>query len=70
MARLNHGPAHQESQSSGRRPGTVIVSGLSPAPRSNTDTDPGTTDTDKDVVLDLGNSSADYAEKPDGQYRF
>ena len=46
----------------------MIVSGLS-APRSNTDTDPGTTDSDKDVVLDLGNSSADYAEKPDGQYR-
>ncbi|KAH9984919.1 hypothetical protein BJV77DRAFT_143332 [Russula vinacea] len=62
------GYSTQDSQSSGRCPGTVIVSGLS-APRSNTDTDPGTTDSDKDVVLDLGNSSADYAEKPDGQYR-
>ena len=72
MAKLNNGPAHQESQSSGKFPSNVVVSGFTPAPRSNSNTDtyPGTTDTDKDVVLDLGNPPADCAEKPDGIYGF
>jgi hypothetical protein len=72
MAKLNSGPAHQESQSSGKFPSNVVVSGFTPAPRSNSNTDtyPGTTDTDKDVVLDLGNPPADCAEKPDGIYGF
>jgi hypothetical protein len=47
----------------------MIVSGFTPAPRG-TDTDPGTTDTDKNDVLDLENPPADCAEKPDGPYRF
>ena len=70
MAEPNNGPAYQESQSSGKFPGAVIVSGFSPAPRNNTETNSGTTDTVKDVVLDLGQPPVDCSEKPDGQYMF
>ncbi|KAF8495957.1 hypothetical protein F5888DRAFT_1707883 [Russula emetica] len=42
-----------QSQSSGRFPSHVIVSSLSPAPQSNSDSEPGTTLADKNDITEL-----------------
>ena len=56
MAELNCGPAHPQSGSSGRFPGHVVVSGLSPAPQSNSDSERETTLADKNDI-ELGKVS-------------
>jgi hypothetical protein len=51
---LNCGPAHPQSQSSGRFPSHVIVSSLSPTPQGNSDSEPGTAFADKNDSIELG----------------
>jgi hypothetical protein len=67
MKKLNSGPAHLQSRSSTRFPGTVIVSNFSGAQLSNSDTNPESTDTNKNDVLELGKLPV---EKPDDSYEF
>ncbi|KAF8476312.1 hypothetical protein DFH94DRAFT_855241 [Russula ochroleuca] len=56
-----------QSRSSTRFPGTVIVSNFSGAQLSNSDTNPESTDTNKNDVLELGKLPV---EKPDDSYEF
>jgi hypothetical protein len=67
VAELSCGPTHPQSRVSGRFPGTVIVSNLSSAPLSNSDSEPGTTLADKNDIIELGKVAA---EKPGVPYEF
>jgi hypothetical protein len=54
VAELNCGLAHPQSQASGRLPGHVIVSNLSPAQQSNSDSEAGITHAEKNDIIELG----------------
>jgi hypothetical protein len=61
-------PAHLQSRSSTRYPATVIVSNFSGGQLSNSDTNAGSADMNKnDDVLELGKLPED---KPDGPFEF
>jgi hypothetical protein len=67
VVELNTGPAHPQSQASGRFPSTVVVSNFPHAPGSNSDSEPATTLTNKNDIMEMGKL---HAEKPDVRYEF
>ncbi|KAN0111838.1 hypothetical protein V8E52_008044 [Russula decolorans] len=67
-AYIDLGYPSTQSQASGRLPGHVIVSNLSPAQQSNSDSEAGITHAEKNDIIELGKEQGDTRAGEDGPW--